>query len=94
MVKFNLLPPLKNKSRQKGYGSITSLALANEDPESAVENADSYRIFCEAAKSSTACGALGDCRIFGMGGHPAGKLSVNESTSSLGESIDESLRAR
>ena len=38
--------------------------------------------------------ALGDCRIFGMGGHPAGKLSVNESTSSLGESIDESLRAR
>jgi hypothetical protein len=59
MVKFNLLPPLKNKSRQKGYGSITSLALANEDPESAVENADSYRIFCEAAKSSTACGALG-----------------------------------
>jgi len=26
---------------------------------------------------------LGDCRIFGIGGHPAGGLSVNESTSSL-----------
>jgi len=37
---------------------------------------------------------LGDCRIFGMDGHPAGGLSVNESTSSLRESIDESLRAR
>jgi hypothetical protein len=36
----------------------------------------------------------GDCRIFGMDGHPAGGLSVNESTSSLRESIDESLRAR
>src|SRR5471032_224683 len=41
------------------------------------------------------CGfPLGDCRIFGIGGHPAGGLSVNESTSSLRESIDESLRAR
>jgi hypothetical protein len=26
---------------------------------------------------------LGDCRIFGLGGHPAGGLSVNESASSL-----------
>ena len=37
---------------------------------------------------------LGDRRIFGIGGHPAGGLSVNESTSSLREPIDESLRAR
>jgi hypothetical protein len=38
--------------------------------------------------------SLGDCRIFGIVGHPADELCVIESASSLGESVDESLRAR
>ena len=49
-TKLGLTPPTDSTKREKGYGSLNCFAIVKEDPGSARENADSYRIFCEAAK--------------------------------------------
>jgi hypothetical protein len=49
-LKLGHQPPKTGEGRSQGYGPITCFTLAKVDPANAINNADSYRIFCEVAK--------------------------------------------